>query len=194
MERKGRFDEAIAQYQKALEIKPDVRQAHNNLGIVLAECGRVDEAIAHYRKALEIEPDYADAYNNLGIALANRGQLDEAIDDYRKALKIKPDYAEAHNNLAIALGRQRTVRRGHRPVPKGAGNQARLGAGLHYNLGNALTGGGRFDEAIAEYQKALELKPDYAKARNNLGSALYERGRVSEGDGPTARIAPLASR
>ena len=96
---RGQFDEAIAHYRKALEIKPDYAEAHDNLGLALAGRGQVDEAIAHYRKALEIEPDYADAHYNLGIALADRGQIDEAIAHYRKALEIKPDYAEAHNNL-----------------------------------------------------------------------------------------------
>ncbi len=58
----GQVDEAIAHFQKALEIKPDVAEAHYNLGGVLASRGQVDEAIAHYQKALEIEPDFAEAH------------------------------------------------------------------------------------------------------------------------------------
>ena len=69
------LDEAIAHYQKALEIKPDDVDAHNNLGSALVEPGRFDEAIAQFRKALEITPDYADAHNNLGVAiLTSRGR------------------------------------------------------------------------------------------------------------------------
>ncbi len=100
---RGQVDEAIAHYRKALEIKPDYVEAHNNLGNALAGRGEVDEAIAHYRKALEIKPDYAEAHNNLGTALAGRGEVDEAIAHFRKALEIKPDYAEAHYNLGRAL-------------------------------------------------------------------------------------------
>ena len=100
---RGQIDEAMAHYRKALEIKPDYAEAHNNLGIALAGRGRIDEAIAHYRKALEIKPNYAEAHNNLGIALAGCGRIDEAIAHYQKALEIKPDYAEAHNNLGVAL-------------------------------------------------------------------------------------------
>ena len=66
---RGQSIEAIAHYQKALEIKPDYAEAHNNLGIALAGRGQVDEAIAHYQKALEIKPDYAYAHNNLGNGL-----------------------------------------------------------------------------------------------------------------------------
>ena len=52
--------------KKALEIKPDYAEAHDNLGMALAGRGQVDEAIAHYQKALEIKPDYVEAHNNLG--------------------------------------------------------------------------------------------------------------------------------
>ena len=82
-------------YQKALEIKPDYAEAHDNLGWPWWP-GRVDEAIAHYRKALEIKPDYAEAYYNLASVLVGRGQVDAAIAHYRKALEIQPHVAEAH--------------------------------------------------------------------------------------------------
>ena len=54
---RGRTDEAIAQYQRALEIKSDYADAHNNLAVALAARGRTDEAIAHYQRALESKPD-----------------------------------------------------------------------------------------------------------------------------------------
>jgi tetratricopeptide (TPR) repeat protein len=48
----------------------------------------------------------------------------------------------------------------------------------HNNLGNALAGRGRADEAIAQYRQALAIKADYAEAQNNLGLALAGRGEV----------------
>ena len=85
--RRGQVDDAIAQFQKVLEIKPDDAEGHNNLGLALAGRGQVDEAIAHYQKALEIKPAYAKAENNLGVVLAGQGKLVEAITHFRKALK-----------------------------------------------------------------------------------------------------------
>src|SRR5208283_3740618 len=58
---KGKVDEAIAHYQKVLQIKPDSAEAHYNLGNALLKKGSPDEAIAHYQKALQIKPDYAEA-------------------------------------------------------------------------------------------------------------------------------------
>ena len=101
---RGRVDEAIAHFQKAVEIKPDYADAHQNLGVALDGRGQLDAAIVHYRKALELKPDYpAITHNNLGSALARRGQLDAAIAHFQKALELKPDYPEARNNLDLAL-------------------------------------------------------------------------------------------
>jgi tetratricopeptide (TPR) repeat protein len=105
----GNVDEAIAQYQKVLQIKPDSVEAHNNLGIALLREGGVDEAIVHYQRALQINPDSAEAHNNLGNALLQKGKVDEAIVHYQRALQINPDSAEAHINLGDALFKMGSV-------------------------------------------------------------------------------------
>ena len=92
------IDEAIVQFRRALEIKPDQPAVHYNLGSVLADHGEVDEAMVHFQRALEIQPDYAEAHYRLGLALARRGRLDEALAHYQKALEL----ASARNNGALA--------------------------------------------------------------------------------------------
>ena len=61
----GKPDEAVAAYNKALLIKPDYADAHNNMGNALRDQGKPEEAIAAYNKALLIKPDYAEAHRNL---------------------------------------------------------------------------------------------------------------------------------
>jgi tetratricopeptide (TPR) repeat protein len=100
---KGRVEEAIAQYQEALQIAPHDAEAHNNLGMALFQKGNVDEAITHLQKAAQIQPGLAKAHYNLGVALCQKGRVEEAIVEYQNALQIKPDYAEAHNNLGHVL-------------------------------------------------------------------------------------------
>ena len=85
---RGQVDEAIAHYRKALEIKPDYAEAHNNLGTALAARGQVNEAIAHFQKALEIKPDFAEVHYNLGVALHQQGHTAEAMVHYHKALEL----------------------------------------------------------------------------------------------------------
>jgi tetratricopeptide (TPR) repeat protein len=102
----GRIEEAVRQYELALEINPVHLTAHNNLGAIRFQQGRLDEAIAHFEAALAASPNYAKAHNNLGSCFLNQGKVDEAIAEYRRAVEIDPGYADAHRNLAIALQRQ----------------------------------------------------------------------------------------
>jgi predicted O-linked N-acetylglucosamine transferase (SPINDLY family) len=99
----GRLDAAVAACGAALRIKPDLAEAHSNLGVVLHDLGRLEAAVASYGAALSIKPDYAEAHSNLGSALKDLGRLDDAAASYGAALRIKPDYAEAHSNLGAAL-------------------------------------------------------------------------------------------
>ena len=59
----------MASYRQALEIKPNLIEAHNNMGLALQELGQLDSAIASYHRALELRPDFVDAHNNLLLAL-----------------------------------------------------------------------------------------------------------------------------
>ncbi|MBD1830852.1 tetratricopeptide repeat protein [Microcoleus vaginatus GB1-A2] len=99
----GDFEGAIADYNKALEIKPDYHEVWYNRGIALNDLGRWEEAIADYDKALEIKPDYHEVWYNRGIALHQLGRLEEASADYDKALEIKPDLHEVWTNRGAAL-------------------------------------------------------------------------------------------
>jgi tetratricopeptide (TPR) repeat protein len=176
---RGRIDQAIAEFRKALEITPDYAEGHDDLGVALAGCGRIYEAIGQYQRALKIKPDYAEALNNLGNALVGRGQIDEAIALYQKALKIKPDYAEALNNLGTVWAGRGQIDEAIADFQKALKNNPDY-AQAHNNLGFALAGRGRLDDAIAHYRRALEIKPHYAEAHNRLGIALARGGRMDD--------------
>ena len=86
--------EAVACYRRALELKPDYAEAHNNLGIALKEQGNLEEAAACYLRALRLDPLFVKPCYNLA-AVREEGSVDEAIASYRQAVKLKPDYAQA---------------------------------------------------------------------------------------------------
>lgn len=100
----GQPERAIEYIRRALDLRPDDEEAHNNLGVILCDRGDAEGAIASLRRALDLRPDYAEAQNNLGVALKARGNPGEAVDCYREALRLAPDYTEAQLNLAAALG------------------------------------------------------------------------------------------
>jgi tetratricopeptide (TPR) repeat protein len=103
---RGKNEEAMKHYSKALHINPNYIDAHNNLGIILRRQVRLEEAAKHFSAVLRIDPDYREAHNNLGNTFAGLGRFDNAINHYKEALHIDPHDAIAHYNLGNALGNQ----------------------------------------------------------------------------------------
>ena len=175
----GKLEEAIAAHNKALLIKPDFAEAHNNIGAAFQSQGKFEEASAAYNKALLIKPDYARAHYNLGITLQELGRLEEAVASYRKAIALIPDYAEAHYNLGNTLqelGRSKEAEASYRKTIAFKPDYAEA----HSNLGITLRELGRSKDAEASYKKAIALKPDYADAHSNLGVTLQELGKLED--------------
>jgi tetratricopeptide (TPR) repeat protein len=100
LEGQGKLDEAMASYQRAVDINPDFAQAQYNLGNAFQGVGKLAEAVTCYQRAVQIQPDYARALSNLGVALHGLGRLDEAVVAYQRALQIQPDHAGTYANLA----------------------------------------------------------------------------------------------
>ena len=71
-------NDALACYQKAVELKPDWAEAHNNVGLGLAEQGKQADAAASFRRALELNPHFAEVHHNLGNALLKAGRVGDA--------------------------------------------------------------------------------------------------------------------
>ncbi len=164
---KGQVDEAVAQYQKALEIDSNYVEAHYNLGNALFQKGQLDEAVIQFQKALEIDPNYVEAHYNLGNALFQKGQLDEAVIQFQKALEINPNDAEAHYNLGNALFQKGQLDEAVDQFQKALKIDPNSFA-THYNLGGALFQKGQLDEAVSQFQEVLRLKPDFSPAQDNL--------------------------
>jgi tetratricopeptide (TPR) repeat protein len=96
---------AIAAYERALAGRPDLADAHNNLGRLLHDRGELAAAESHYRLAL-CEARYIALYwFNLGVVLEDLGRAAEAMDAYERALAIDPQLADAHFNLARQIER-----------------------------------------------------------------------------------------
>ncbi len=100
---RDRMNEAVAYYQKAIDIDNDNALAQNNLGYALLVSGEYYEAIHHFEEALRVSPEFAAAHYNQGRALHALRHLRPAMAEYREAIRLKPDYAEAYCYLGMAL-------------------------------------------------------------------------------------------
>ena len=103
--------EAIAAYQKVLDLAPTHAAAHINLGTLFYNRQEFGLAERHYRHAIEADPRYALAYFDLGNVLDETGRVQEAVQTYKTALQLAPTYADAHYNLALAFEKIREPRK-----------------------------------------------------------------------------------
>ena len=179
LKEQGKLDNAVAQYHRALALKPDFAEAHNNLGNALKKQGKLNEAVAQYERALALKPDYVVARLNLGNTFREQGKLDNAAAHYRRALAVNPNYVEAHNNLGNALKEQGKLDEAVAHYRHALAVNPNF-VEAYNNLGNALKDQGKLDEAVAQYQRALTFRPNLAEAHNNLGTALAEQGKLDE--------------
>jgi tetratricopeptide (TPR) repeat protein len=114
--REGDVDDAVREFEAALDREPGSVNARANLGQIrydqgaaLLESRQFAAAAAMLRHAIELAPESAEAQNDLGVALASMGRVDEAVDYFRRAVALEPEFTEARRNLESA---ERTSTRG----------------------------------------------------------------------------------
>lgn len=103
--------QAVAAYQRVLELDPQHAAAHINLGTLYYNRQDYRSAEEHYRRALEIDPRYSLAHFDLGNVLDETGRVAEAIQTYLTAIQLAPSYADAHYNLALAYEKAKEPRK-----------------------------------------------------------------------------------
>ena len=151
---RGRFAEALAAFDKALELEPSFALARNNQGWTLGSLGRFAEALVAVNQALELDPTLVLAWSNKGWVHYNLRQWDEALTAFDRALAIEKTHALAWKNkfnLLQQLGRN----------PEAADTA--------FVVGNALVEQDQFVEALEAYQATLQLAPNHNAAWNNQG-------------------------
>jgi len=182
---KGRVEEAIAAWRKALDLEPKDGRALNNLGGLLMRQGKFDDAEHTLRQAIASDPDTASAYDNLALIVFRKGASAEAMRLWHRAIELEPLSLEAHSNLAGALlmdGRHADAVAHLREAVRIDGTRPQVLSNLAWVLAtcpnaNVRRGGDAVDFA----KRAVELtKAADPIAFDVLGAAFAEMGRFSE--------------
>jgi len=173
----GKLQEAVANYDKLIGLKPDFVEAYSNRGSALKELGHLKEAVDSCSRAIKLNPEYPEAYSNRGNALQGLGKVKQAIGDYDKAIQLKPDFTDAYSNRGVALQELGLGEAAIESYDKVIQLNPRY-AVAYANRGVALQGLGRQADAVENYDKAIQLKPDYADAYSNRGNALKHLGQM----------------
>jgi serine/threonine protein kinase/tetratricopeptide (TPR) repeat protein len=160
------LEESLALVERALTIRPDDADALVQRGDTLLALGRVDEAIAALRHGVELQPERASAYGSLARAYwVGRGDVDAAIGAFEKMLRLNPEAGYTHLQLAMLYTLRGEYDKAERVARQAihlqdqvmSGTTGLIIIGAHSRLGYVLYRTQRYDEAIQEYRRELEL-------------------------------------
>jgi Flp pilus assembly protein TadD len=182
--RTGRIDEAVPQFEKALELNPQYNLVHGNLANALMKAGRKDDALRQYQMALEAYPESAGLHNSFGNALEAQGHIELATREFARAVELNPRFAEAHNNLGLAYlstGAREQARQAEQEFKTAISINPQY-AEAENNLGTIFGLQGNDAEAERLFREALKNDPTFTKALVNLGATLASESHFAEAD------------
>jgi tetratricopeptide (TPR) repeat protein len=169
----ARWDDVIAVFREAVQLRPNSGYAHLDLGQALMNKSDVASATNEFREAVRLMPADAVAHSDLSWALGWKGDFDEAVSEANEAVKLAPNLAVAHANLSFAFNSKGDFEAG----AKEAREAIRLFpdfTAAHNDLGWALEHKGDRQGALDEYRKAYMASPTNPGTRANYERLLKE--------------------
>jgi tetratricopeptide (TPR) repeat protein len=166
---------ALADFNKAIELDPNLTTAYNNRGNFKYESGDNQGALADCNKAIELDPNLTTAYNNRGNVKSKLGDNQGALADFNKAIKLDSNrtYAYANRgNVKYELGDKQGALADFNKAIELDPNFARA----YNNHGNFKYELGDQQGALADYNKAIELDPNFTCVYFNRGIVKSELG------------------
>ncbi|MEO1008951.1 MAG: tetratricopeptide repeat protein [Planctomycetota bacterium] len=176
----GRAEDALAEFERAIELNPLLSDAYLGAGDQHLLLGNHEDALADYQTATEIEPEDPDARVKYGRVLQILGRIGQAIGAYLAALELEPSNVEANINLSVAYMQAEepglAVDYAERAVLLAPRDAAAL-----INLGTIYAALDEHDDAVDQYQQAAELvDPIPAELLINLAESLRALRRDAE--------------
>jgi tetratricopeptide (TPR) repeat protein len=158
-QRLGQWDNAIAEYELALEADPRGLEARLNLGDVYMEIERPLVARTHYEQAMNQHPESPRPVHKLGVYYDRNSQIDLARQHYLVATQMDPSYMAPYNNLA----RLEILERNYDAALERLAQALAIDpayALAHLNVGIVHENRGEREPAIAAYERYVELGGD----------------------------------
>jgi len=177
----GQLELAMADYNKALELDSNSAEAYSNRGGYYLRKEQYDLAIEEFNKALKLNPKFVGAYLNRGLAFGGNAQWDESLKDIETALKLNPDSLEAFIKQSFIYQVQNRYDEAIEVLNQASELESRAPdkfrpnfAKVYNNRGLVFISNGQFEEALKDFNKAIQLDPDLVEAYSNRGSShLY---------------------
>lgn len=186
-----RLDEALVAYRRAQAASPEDLGIRLALGNLYLRRDDLEEAAGAFSEVIRADPTIAGAHHGMSEVYWRRGQLEEAVAEARRVLAIDPEHRGATYILGSALVRLGRDGEGRQVLDEYRALQAMWDAGQHRqreiqalrSAGVALVLEGRYPEAVALLEGAIETWPDASELYLSLGQAQSEMGRHREAIG-----------
>jgi tetratricopeptide (TPR) repeat protein len=168
----GRYSEAVADFQRVLALDNRNDAAYRGLAKAYAATGLPDKAESAWQEAIALRPNSADAYKSLATFEVNKGDYAKAIANFRRARSLAPENANIVGGLGVALLEAGSLDESRRAFQ----DSIRLSPtyASYNNLGNLDLKQGRYADAAADYEKALELNKSDYQVWSNLAVAYSQ--------------------
>jgi tetratricopeptide (TPR) repeat protein len=175
-EEQGRHGDAIASFQRALELKPRLRGANLFLGVAEFRSNRPDDAIVALRKETAAYPKDANAWMWLGVVELEKGSGEDAAEALDKAAKLSPENVDIlyHRGRAHLFVSNDSYARMFKADPKSWR--------VRELMAEANASAERHIDAIAEYQAAIKLAPNEPRLHEELGTEYRVAGKMQEAE------------
>lgn len=172
---------AIEYFNRAITANPGRAEAYTGRGMAYHALREYARAIEDYNTAIRLKPNWDEAYIYRGKSYRALRQADRAIEDFTTAARLNPNSGWGHHERAYTYqmfypNRPATALKDLDEAVRREPNNPN-----YYNArGVLLTETDNFDRAIADFNKAIAIKPSMAIAYGNRGLAKYFLSRRSE--------------
>lgn len=186
-----KYDEIIEAYRTAIRLKPSLLNAYKELGMYLSVSKDKKGAEEIYRKVMDIDPNKMVGRFDLGRLLVEEGRLKEAREVWNGRTSDKDNTFPNFINLLERAEKKKTAEDAFAKNPNDP--ESLLQMGLMVMEGESWVVDGRQEKAIVYFKKALEIKPDFAKAQYAICKAYVQmadtfKGKNKEADAEIAKL------
>ena len=169
------YENAIADFTKAIQLQPNNAASYFNLGNVYAQINAYNEAVFNFSMGLKIQPTDIKALFNRANIYADNHDNNKALIDYTEVIRLKPDYAEALYNRGIIYNRMEEYDKSILDFTNAMHFGLKNDEEAFFSRGLAFAAKGDYDSAITDYEKAIQLQPDYFNAFFYIGNAYNKK-------------------
>jgi tetratricopeptide (TPR) repeat protein len=170
----GKHSEAIKASEKAARLRPEWTEIYINIGASSFALNDFDKAAEAYKKATTLDQNDPELQFSLGLTFNKLNRIGEEILAYKRALELKPDFADAFEQLGLAYFKQKKYKNAIKAFED---LQSYKNNAETYNyLGESYFETKKFDESISAFNTAVNMNPEFEKARYNLGRAYLKQG------------------